>query len=744
MGNAIATYSLQDTLALPKSPTELKCRKPHSVSRPVSGGESRGNFDIKVNHIISTRALNDPSPVKDCTIEINNGPVPTLFSQGKRKSQNARASDLRIGHGWISNGNTAEIASSIAPGLNEGCVGVGNWPEERFCDNENSIPVTYTSTIHPLESQINPAVIETGGPCIQLLKPQQQCSSSAGFASAENGNSPLIDEGEFKSVILHQILPSDGAIRTASQKAGKHWVAHPSDGSRYVSEASITLPFRAEAQFPASHNAELTKHVNGLSQPGAQSMIAPATALGVEAKRPNNPAIEALRTCTNGQVKSRAASVNSLDPEGPKPSIQKKSGRFNNTKPVVDADTRSNGRDSNGSNRSVRSINSLVQAATPQNGEPKSKGLENSNDHSTRSCWPASKIVTSRQHSTSSLLTPDSHESFQSATHIINQTEARRLVKQDTYTSLESNSSAWLEQAMNPMPSEYHGMRYGTAKRNEAIAKFRMFKFNSTSTLFVESTMISADLQESLRYMSIYLASSIRKGATVICIKTPEILSEKIHLLSHHIQFYRRPPSEEEIFRFLECLFISTELSVECVIISLIYVQRMIGKTGISIQPINWARIVLGGVILASKVWDDHAVWNVDFCQIFPDVNVSDLNDLERFFMESIKYDVSVRASVYARYYFELRDMAETASRPWPLKPLKRNETHKLTTSPQNTTLPDSTHQLQDMSVLVKELHVFAESQTALNLKHLRPNKKMPRSYSDFRFMPRTFPAFVL
>jgi hypothetical protein len=69
---------------------------------------------------------------------------------------------------------------------------------------------------------------------------------------------------------------------------------------------------------------------------------------------------------------------------------------------------------------------------------------------------------------------------------------------------------------------------------------------------------------------AIYLDEKIRNNITELKLHTVSILSEERHLLSNSVTFYESIPTPEAIFRYLQCLFFSAELCVECVTISLV------------------------------------------------------------------------------------------------------------------------------------------------------------------------------
>merc|ERR1711976_754336 len=55
------------------------------------------------------------------------------------------------------------------------------------------------------------------------------------------------------------------------------------------------------------------------------------------------------------------------------------------------------------------------------------------------------------------------------------------------------------------------------------------------------------------------------------------------------------------------------------------------------------------------KAWYDKYLSNADFAFIYPFFTNAEINQLEGKFLKLIQYNVTVKATLYARYYFELR-----------------------------------------------------------------------------------------
>lgn len=80
-------------------------------------------------------------------------------------------------------------------------------------------------------------------------------------------------------------------------------------------------------------------------------------------------------------------------------------------------------------------------------------------------------------------------------------------------------------------------------------------------------------------------------------------------------------------------------------------------KGRLTIKHDNWRSILFACMIMASKVWDDLSMWNVDFSQVSTEFDLHRINELELALLSALEYSVKVPASEYAKYYFHLRSM---------------------------------------------------------------------------------------
>ena len=88
---------------------------------------------------------------------------------------------------------------------------------------------------------------------------------------------------------------------------------------------------------------------------------------------------------------------------------------------------------------------------------------------------------------------------------------------------------------------------------------------------------------------------------------------------------------------------------------TLVYIERVIDTKRVAILPRTWRLVTLGALILASKVWEDQSVWNVDFVRYYDLSSAALFTRLERSFLGLIEFNVCLKASLYLRYFIALQ-----------------------------------------------------------------------------------------
>lgn len=97
--------------------------------------------------------------------------------------------------------------------------------------------------------------------------------------------------------------------------------------------------------------------------------------------------------------------------------------------------------------------------------------------------------------------------------------------------------------------------------------------------------------------------------------------------------------------------------SIECNILALVYITRITSQHKLALTVKNWRGLWISSVILAQKVWDDIPVRTSAFASILPNLTKDHLRKMEMKAFSLLDFCTTVKPSVYAKYYFELRQL---------------------------------------------------------------------------------------
>lgn len=221
-----------------------------------------------------------------------------------------------------------------------------------------------------------------------------------------------------------------------------------------------------------------------------------------------------------------------------------------------------------------------------------------------------------------------------------------------------------------PIHDEWSGLEkhmMGVSKQSSSGLHARR---NTGGTIYLQNTMTNPDIKATIKCVCGVYRAHIVQATTNEAKRQRSAASREFAVFNDDFGSSSRrnvvtTPSLSDVLEFYEAFYLRSQMEHDTIITALIYVERVIKFTDgrLTPNPDNWRSLLFACMVLASKVWDDLSMWNVDFSNVtahtagLSSFTLRRINQLELALLKCLKFDVKVPASEYAKYYFLIRTM---------------------------------------------------------------------------------------
>lgn len=262
--------------------------------------------------------------------------------------------------------------------------------------------------------------------------------------------------------------------------------------------------------------------------------------------------------------------------------------------------------------------------------------------------------------------------------------------KGKTYSSVLHNSSPnqLLPINQNQIGQEYQNENTESTSSpspRKKKAELQLFHSSSTSSLYISNWKENLDVKSVIKGVSMILEiqliednklnKQINPTSDLYFFSEDKYIKENpSDFTKENIENIHKIPKTEDIYGFIEALFNCAQITPECCIIALIYINRIIALTGLSLHATNWRPLVLISLMIAQKIWEDIPLSNADFSSFYPFFDKNQINCLEMKFLEMIQYNVFVKLGSFMTFYLNLRELTYEESTRKPLSKYEMDE----------------------------------------------------------------------